>query len=175
MTTVWVNAGGGGPHAKRAAKRTKGGAMTRKKGAIYQGRSGQLDVVALGEARYFFRGGAFSHALTVDRRPVNVLPSDIATAAMALPDRPGVTSNMMLADKSAHYVPKGIEWRTAKLTDTTPMIPSAAVRRRAVYLGQRDAGGVIELAFSDPQDGGVYLQKCETCTQRKAPSRKRKK
>lgn len=148
--------------------------MARTKGAVYQGRSRGLDVVVVGETRYFFKGGAFSHALSVDRRPITAQPADIVTAALALPDLPGATSNMMLADKIAQYVPKGIDWRTARLADTTPVIPSAAVRRRAIYLGQREVGGMVELAFSDFQDEGVYLQKCETCALRKGARKKRK-
>lgn len=149
--------------------------MARKKLAVYQGRSGGLDLVTLADVRFFFRAGAFSHALTADRKPAAPSPGEIATAALALPDRPGVVSNMMLAEKPAQFVPKGVEWRTARLVDTTPMIPSAAVRRRAIYLGQRDTGQAIELAFSDPDDGGVYLQRCETCARRATGAKGKKK
>ena len=149
--------------------------MARKKAGVYQGRSGGLDLVTLGDVRYFFRAGAFSHALTADRKPATPTPPEIATAALALPDRPGVVSNMMLAEKPAQFVPKGIDWRTARLVDTTPMIPSAAVRRRAIYLGQREVNGTVELAFSDPSEGGVYLQKCETCGRRPSGAKGKKK
>ncbi len=152
---------------------------TKKKGAEYLGNASGIDAVSLDGVTLYFQNGAYSHALQ-NGKGLQPQATQIAEAARALPNKPESTSNLMLGDKPASFVPRGVPWRGANGVNTTPVRPEAAVRKRAVYIGQRDHNGQTEAAFLDGESGGVYLQRCDACAVRgragakaKTPKKKR--